>query len=164
MQSSDQYRGRGNISIRKVACHHNGRYFGSMLHIVWNVVPPGERRISCIEDITPPMNRAMNQVGSRKTMHHQLAFLTPGRLPARAFIRKQYCTYIYLSPHWHVLEGVAEPGLTRAMLKSRRTPLPLPPSIHRFRICVGLVYACICDRSNCAWARIRWGRVVLRMM
>lgn len=46
-------------------------------------------------------------------------------------------------------------GLTLAIAKSLNTPLPLPPSIHRFRICVGRVYACICDSSNCACARIR---------
>lgn len=50
-------------------------------------------------------------------VNYQLAFFTPGILPASAFIR-----------NWNL-----------AILKSLKTPRPFPPIMHRFRICVGRV-------------------------
>lgn len=56
------------------------------------------------------------------------------------------------------------PPLTLDILKCRKTPRLLPPSIHLLLIWVDLVYACIWESCSCAWARARGGRVVLRMM
>jgi len=53
---------------------------------------------------------------------------------------------------------------TRLILKSLNIPLPLPPSIHLFLICVDLVYACISASCSCACARVRGGRLRFRMM
>ncbi len=79
---------------------------------------------------------------------YQLAFLTPGRFPARAFILKLYCRshqshpfvksstklqeHLHASKHFHRIH-------TLDILKSLKIPLPFPPSIHRLRICVGRV-------------------------
>lgn len=86
------------------------------------------------------------------------AFLTPGISPARALTRKLYCKdYHHISsiapmyPREVVVEDHAlsvsssyvisaqRIPRTLVILKSLRTPLPFPPSMHRFRICVGRV-------------------------
>ncbi len=102
---------------------------------------------------------------------YQLAFFTPGRSPASASIRKLYCvpdiSGVVIMPRiinmlrvWkiHVLE------LTLDSRKSLKIPLPFPPSIHRFLICVGRVQQCICVNCSCAAARTRGGRLKLRIM
>ena len=68
-------------------------------------------------------------------LDHQLAFLTPGMFPSRAFILNGYCTD-NKCPGPMVLYGV---GLTLAILKSLSTPLDFPPSMHLLLICVDLV-------------------------
>lgn len=67
---------------------------------------------------------------------------SPTRLPHTRDIALQR-----IHPKWILFSSApmsptSPPLLTRptlAMRKSLNTPLPLPPSIHRFRICVGLV-------------------------
>ena len=68
-------------------------------------------------------------------MHYQLAFFTPGRLPSRAFSRKQN----YLLVRLGVGYGKHADVSTLAILKSLKTPRDLPPSIQRLLICVDLV-------------------------
>jgi len=66
---------------------------------------------------------------------HQLAFFTPGMLPARAFRRNwNYTQRSACRP----LDPTAT-QLTLAMRKSLSTPLPFAPMIQRFLICVGRV-------------------------
>ena len=68
--------------------------------------------------------------------HHQLAFLTPGILPARAFSLKGNYTCPMSDQDISCMYGI---GLTLAILKSFSTPLDFPPSIHLLLICVDLV-------------------------
>lgn len=70
---------------------------------------------------------------------HQLAFLTPGILPASALIRNWYCDTQDQSKSRPMPARLQQSLLTRAILKSWKTPLPFPPIVHRFLICVGRV-------------------------
>lgn len=77
---------------------------------------------------------------------YQLAFLTPGIDPAKAFTRKLYCEH-NICQHLtheciHSLKSAArriQDPRTLDILKSLNIPLPFPPSIQRFLICVGRV-------------------------
>lgn len=70
------------------------------------------------------------------SISHQLAFFTPGMLPARAFKRNWNCTRcsVCMPPAFKIRKQ-----LTLAMRKSLSTPLPFAPMIQRFLICVGRV-------------------------
>ena len=70
--------------------------------------------------------------------YYQLAFLTPGMFPSRAFILNgNYTHYKHPGrPRRKLFDGF---GLTLAILKSLNTPLDFPPSIHLLLICVDLV-------------------------
>lgn len=85
---------------------------------------------------------------ARISILYQLAFLTPGKSPDSAFILKLYCNrrnMISIIRTLYPLQHPSYPGViinkihTLDILKSLRIPLPLPPKIHLFLICVGLV-------------------------
>lgn len=73
---------------------------------------------------------------------YQLAFFTPGILPAKALTRKLYCRekrcQLRFNTASHPLVDSCHDIWTHTLviLKSLSTPRPLPPSIHRLRICV----------------------------
>ena len=81
----------------------------------------------------------------KPSLVYQLAFFTPGKLPASACNRKLYCQKI--QPRLPILGSDDKKGRRRKkntgrtldILKSLRIPLPLPPRIHLFRIWVGRV-------------------------
>jgi hypothetical protein len=84
--------------------------------------------------MSPHRRTRLSQISRRRL--YQLAFFTPGMLPASACIRKLNCQVSALQHPVSVFCGIR---LTLDILKSPRIPLPFPPRIHRFRIWVGRV-------------------------
>ncbi len=91
----------------------------------------------CLPKLDPmPLHGAVSQAHPKLHLFlYQLAFFTPGKLPASACNLKLYCYPLATHPR-----GTNQPKRrTLDILKSLKIPRPLPPRIHRLRIWVGRV-------------------------
>lgn len=125
-------------ALAALACRYTVFCLFIFIYVRWDsIVQSHEAEVAIMQ--AGYHTRTTLQPQKKLELLYQLAFFTPGMLPAMACIRKLYCT----CRQFRSLRGRVTWELGRRptldSLKSRNIPLPLPPSRHRPRIWVGRV-------------------------